>query len=97
MEAGSELQHRTKVNSGAGRSVWVSEPRDATPYIQSRQNGSGSGRGRMLCGFTLGGLFGSANGGSGIGDDAARPEEKSDHLIVAMKPGNAGGAKGVTG
>jgi hypothetical protein len=24
-------------------------------------------------------------------------EEKSDHLIRAMKPGNAGGAKGVTG
>ena len=24
------------------------------------------------------------------------PVEKSDYLIVAMKPGNAGGAKGIT-
>jgi hypothetical protein len=24
------------------------------------------------------------------------PVEKSDHLIVALKPGNAGGAKGMT-
>jgi hypothetical protein len=26
-----------------------------------------------------------------------KPEEKSDHLIVVLKPGNAGGAKGVIG
>jgi hypothetical protein len=97
MEAGSELQHRTRVNSGAGRSVWVSVPRNAMPDIQSRQDGSRSGRGRKECGLTLGGLFGSATGGSGIGDDAARPGEKSDHPIVVTKPGNAGGAKGVTG
>ncbi len=31
------------------------------------------------------------------GNDAhARPVEKSDHPVVVMKPGNAGGAKGVT-
>ena len=29
-------------------------------------------------------------------DVLAKPVEKSDHLIVAMKPGTAGGAKGVT-
>lgn len=50
-----------------------------------------------MCGLTLGGLCGSANGGSDLGDEAAKLAEKSDHLVVAMKPGNAGGAKGVTG
>ncbi len=38
------------------------------------------------------------SGSVGEGNDAcAKPMEKSDHLVVAMKPGNAGGAKGVTG
>ena len=46
MEANCVLQHRTKVNSRAGRSVWVSVPRNATPYFQSRQDGIESGGGR---------------------------------------------------
>lgn len=31
-----------------------------------------------------------------VNDTRAMPVQKSDHPIVAMKPGNAGGAKGVT-
>ena len=30
-------------------------------------------------------------------EDGPMPVEKSDYPIVAMRPGNAGGAKGVTG
>lgn len=97
MEAGNEPQHRTKVNSRAGRPVWVSVPRDATPGIQSWQDGIRSGSGGKSCVITLGDLLGSAKCGRSTGDGVPMPEEKSDHLIVAMKPGNAGGAKGVTG
>ncbi len=45
MEAASEPQHRTKVNSSAGRLVGVSVPGNATPDIQSRQDGIRSGGG----------------------------------------------------
>ena len=101
MEAGSELQHRTRVNARAGRPVWVSEPWIVTPNIQSRQNGSRRGRGRKVYGLTLGDLprsvnDRSVNDGRVVGDDEPMLKEKSDHLIVVMKPGNAGGAKGVT-
>ena len=34
--------------------------------------------------------------GCGVNDNSAKPTQKSDHPIVALKPGNAGGAKGVT-
>lgn len=97
MEAASELQHRTKVNSGAGRAVWVSVRPNATPNIQSRQCGSGSGGGGKSSGLTLGDLPESALGGRTGGDAGSTLGEKSDHPIVATKPGNAGGAKGVTG
>ncbi len=97
MEAGSELQHRTKVNARKGRSVWVSEHWIVTPDIQSRQNGSRRGRGRKVCGLTLGDLHRSVNDGKVIGDDDLTLTEKSDYLIVVMKPRNGGGAKGVTG
>ena len=103
MEAVSELQHQTRVNSGAGRSVWVSMPSNATPDIQSRQDGSRSGRGRKAWGLTLGDLHRSPHQqgyllmqGRPIGNNGPKPKEKSDHLIVVMKPGNAGGVKGVT-
>jgi hypothetical protein len=97
MEARSEPQHRTRVNSGAGRPVWVSVQRNATPSIQSRQDGIRSGSGGKFCDLTLGDLPRSAVSGSAARDGGARPWEKSDHLIVARKPGNAGGAKGMTG
>jgi hypothetical protein len=97
MEAGSELQHRTRVNVRKGRSVWVSEHLIVTPDIQSRQNGSRRGRGRKVYGFTLGDLPRSVHDGKVIGDDDLMLKEKSDHLIVVMKPRNGGGAKGVTG
>ena len=97
MEAGSEPQHRTKVNSSAGRLVGVSVRRNATPDIQSRQDGIRSGGGGKSCVLTPGELLRSASCGRTGGDVGPMPEEKSDHLIRAMKPGNAGGAKGVTG
>ena len=97
MEARNEPQHRTRVNSGAGRPVWVSVPRNATPGIQSRQDGIGSGSGGKSRGLTLGDLHQSAESGRSRRDVGTMLVEKSDHPIRAMKPGNAGGAKGVTG
>ena len=97
MEAGIEPQHRTKVNSSAGRLVGVSVRRNATPDIQSRQDGSRSGGGGKSCVLTPGDLLRSAGCGRAGGDVGLMSEEKSDHPIRAMKPGNAGGAKGVTG
>lgn len=97
MEAASEPQHRTRVNSGAGRSVWVSMHRNATPDIQRRQDGSRSGGGGKEHRLTPGDLSGSSKRGRDFGDVDPKPREKSDRPIVALKPGNAGGAKGATG
>lgn len=97
MEACSEPQHRTEVNLCAGQPVRVSVPSNATPNIQSGQDGSGGGGGGKSCGLTLGDLQGSASSGRAVRNGCAKPSEKSDHPIVAMKPSNAGGAKGVTG
>lgn len=96
MEAGSEAQHRTKVNSEAGWSVWVSVLQEATPYIQSWQNSTRSGGGAKFYRLTLRDLCGSSLRGRIFGNEGTKPTEKSDPPIVAMKPGNAGGAKGVT-
>ena len=93
MEASSEAQHRTRVNSGAGFPVWVSGPMTATPGIQSRQAGSRSGGGAKWSCLTLGDLDESA----GRGRREPMLVEESDRLIVVMKPGNSGGAKGATG
>ena len=62
--------------------------------------GSGGGdRGTLLI-LTPGDPHGSAAIGGGRRhegiDVLTKPVEKSDRAIVAMKPGNAGGAKGVT-
>ena len=48
--------------------------------------------------LTPGDLGGSAASGRRREGNDALPTsvEESDHLIVAMRPGNAGGAKGVT-
>ena len=96
MEAGSQAQHRTRVNPYAGRSTWVSVPSNATPDFQSRSKGIGGGGGAKLRGLTPGDLLGSAARGRTARKGWPTPGEKSDRLVVALKPGNAGGAKGAT-
>ena len=98
MEAGDAPQQRTRVKPCTGRSNGVSEQHIATPDIQSCWDGIGAGSGGTWCILTLGGLFGSPVVGRSGGNDACpMPGEKSDHLIVAMKPVKAGGAKGGMG
>jgi hypothetical protein len=97
MEAGSEAQHRTEVNSDAGWSVWVSTPEHAMPNIQSWQDSTRSGGGVKFCHLILGDLCRPSRRGRTCGNAGSKPTEKSDHPIVALKPGNAGGAKGGTG
>ena len=102
MEARSVPQHRTKVNLQAGLPARVSGPSTVTPNIRSwpGSNGGGSG-GTSLC-LTPGDLDRSivcpmTDGRLNEGDDREPMSiEKADHLIVALKLGNAGGAKGVT-
>jgi hypothetical protein len=57
MEVKSQMQHRTKVNSFAGRPGWVSAPVCATPSFRLSQVGSGSGSGRKWYALTPGELF----------------------------------------
>ena len=96
MEGCSEPQHRMKMNLCAGRPDWVSVPVDATPNIQTSQDCIGGGGGGKICELTLGDLYMSALSGR-LGRNARTTRvEKSDHPIVVPKPGNAGGAKGVT-
>jgi len=105
MEARSEPQHRTKVNLQAGMLTWASGPSSVTPDIRSWSgcNGGGSG-GTSLC-LTPGDLARSKRcdespldlvGLCGGNDHRPTSFEKSDHLVVVMKPSNAGGAKEVT-
>ena len=72
---------------------------NATPDIQPWQEGIEDGGGGKLFILTLRDLLGPTlvvglNGGN---DVRPKLQEKSDHLILAWKPGNAGGAKGVMG
>ena len=99
MEAVGAAQHRTKVKLRKAPVVWVSMPANVTPNIQTRPGGIGDGSGAKLCVLTQGDLYVSALSGRAGGGNDDRPKhvEKSDHPIVVMKPGNAGGAKGVTG
>ena len=100
MEAGGQPWYRTQMNPQAGWSGWVSVPGSTKPHIRPcRTSSEGGDRGKRLT-LTPGGLHGSAEGGGSVhgGNDVrAMPMQKSDHPILAMKPGNAGGAKGVTG
>ncbi len=98
MEAVSESQHRTKVNLFAGCLAWVSGPPTTTPGIRSLPGSIRGGSGGALLNITprdlhRSDLIGRARGGN---DNCPMSMEKSDHPIVVMKPGNAGGAKGVT-
>jgi hypothetical protein len=100
MEAGCELQHRTKVNlsAGSGNLGKPAAPSDARyPIVVPGviEAGAAGHCSTLLQEISIGPVSaGTALGGN----DACRTlMEKSDHLIVAMKPGNAGGAKEVTG
>lgn len=108
MEAVYESKHRTKVNLGTGYMGWVSVPGIATPNIRSFPWSRQGERGETLLNLTPRDLLrpgssaenclatessGKASGGN---DNCLTLIEKSDHLIVVSKPGNAGGAKGVT-
>lgn len=97
MEARDEPQHRTKVKPRKAGLTWESVPPNATPDIQSRQDGIEDGGGGTLLVLTRGDLHGSAGCGRRLGDGLPMSVEKSDHSIRAGKPGNAGGAKGVMG
>jgi hypothetical protein len=71
---------------------------NATPGIQSRQDGNGGGGGGKSFILTPRDLLWSGDGRAREGnDEGSMPEEKSDRLIVAMKPVKAGGAKGAMG
>ena len=96
MEAWSETPYRTKVNPCAGRVTWVSMPRVAKPNIQPKAPGTGGGDGVKKQRLTPGDLCTSAESGSPVHEVRAKRAEKSDHPIVALKAGNAAGAKGVT-
>ncbi len=99
-EAGGEAQHRTQVNSWAGLPGRVSVQRNVTPEVQRwpgeywervrrdiwRPYPVRSPRVQGSCEMP-----GRTEGGN---DDRSMPVEKSDLLIVAMKPVKAGGAKG---
>jgi len=98
MEAVSEPQHRTKVNLIAGCLAWVSAPAVTTPDIRPWPGSNRGGSGGTLLNLTPRDLhrsewLGRARGGN---DNGPMSVEKSDHPIVVLKPGNAGGAKGVT-
>jgi len=60
MEAGDEPQHRTKVKPRKADLTWVSVPGNATPEIQSWQDGMEDGGGGRSFVLTQGDLCGSA-------------------------------------
>ena len=65
------------------------------PEIRSLSGGSGDGGGgKVGHAYPLRSSSVRASGRAQEGNDKSpRPEKKSDHLIVAMKPVKAGGAK----
>lgn len=98
MEARGEPQHRTKVNprkAGLPGQACVSTQR---PISNPWQEGAGGGGGEKSFILTPRDLLRSGDGRAQEGNDAGpMPEEKSDRLIVAMKPVKAGRAKGAMG
>ena len=105
MEAVDKPQHRTRVNPYAGRAA-LGEC--AFQHDARYPTESGMVMGAAAAGHCQSlpqeisrgprlresGVSGRVHGGN---DVRATPVEKSDHPVVARKPGNAGGAKGVTG
>ncbi len=98
MEACSVSQHRTKVNLQAGCLAWVNVRENVTPNIRSKAGSNEGGGGETFLNLTPRDLGGSKEVGRTKGGNDRGPMsiEKSDHLIVVTKPGNAGGAKGMT-
>ena len=104
MEARSVSQHRMKMNLPAGWLAWVSTRGCVMPDIRSRVASSEGGSGETFLNLTPRDLDRSsvsprpkARGRVGEGNDNDLMSiEKSDHLIVVMKPSNSGGAKGMT-
>ncbi len=97
MEARDEPKHRTQVKPRKAGLTWASVPPNATPDIQSWQDGSEDGSGGTLLVLTRGDLHGSARCGRQLGNGLPMSVEKSDHPIRAVKSGNAGRAKGGMG
>ena len=100
MEARGRPQHRTQVNPPAG---WpelgecASEHDARYPTVAGTVMGAGAAGHCSPLPQEI--SMGPPRGGRGLGgdDEHPMPVESADHLVVAMKPGNAGGAKGVAG
>ena len=99
MEALGVTQHRTKVKLRKASEVWGQHAAQCDARYPDVTSRYWRRCGVKLCVLTQGDLYVSAQyGRAGEGnDDRPMRVEKSDHLVVVSKPGNAGGAKGVTG
>ena len=99
MEAAGEPQHRTQVNPRKAGLIWVTMLANRTPCIWSGSERYWGRRRRDIAHpYPKRSPEVHAGGRAFEGNDVCPMlVEKSDHLIVALKPGNAGGAKGVTG
>ena len=100
MEAGDTALDRAQANLRKAAEVWASVRLNAKPDTQSRPGSSGGGVVRNFAHLTRGDLLASPieyrGRWGGTKDDPPTRQEKSDRPIRAMKPGNAGGAKGAT-
>jgi hypothetical protein len=100
MEARDQPWSRTQVNPcagwfGPGKRAWHREaqyPTVAEPVVGAAITGSDSPLPQEVCAGPHG-VGGSVHEGN---DVRAMSAQKSDHPVLAMKPGNAGRAKGVT-
>ena len=100
MEARDEPQYRTQVNPSAG---WSGSGECASKHEAQYPTGTGAVVGAAIAGHRSSLpqeiSTGPPRGGRAAGgnDVCPKPVEKSDHPILVLKPGNAGGAKGVAG
>ncbi len=102
MEARGEPWYRTQVNPCAG---WSGPGKCASEHDTRYPTVAGTVMGAAIAGhfsflpqeISTGPLPWGDGRACGGNDARTMPAEKSDHPIVAMKPGNSGGAKGVTG
>jgi len=99
MEAGSKPQHRTQVNlyagfHGLGECAFQHDARNPNVVAGVMEAGAAGHCSTLPQEISTDPTpVGRARGGN---DDCLMSVEKSDHSIVALKPSNAGGAKGVT-